>query len=85
MALVDLDGSGQPEPQSVLASNGFTTEELQTLASLYSAGKTLWRCPVPHFCIWDFNYGIAGPNSNKPNKPGQKPNGDPNDDSDDNY
>ena len=48
IALVDLHGTGQPEPTNVLAANGFTTQELEQLASLFPAGKTLWRCSVPH-------------------------------------
>jgi RHS repeat-associated protein len=49
IALVDLHGTGTPEPTNVLAANGFTLQELEQLATLYSAGKTLWRCWVPHF------------------------------------
>jgi RHS repeat-associated protein len=84
-ALIDLHGQGQAETAQTLASNGFTTEELQQLASLYGAGKTVWRAPVPHFSPWDFNYGLSGPNPNKPNRPGDKPTGSSRDDSPDNF
>ncbi len=35
--------------------------ELQTLASLYPAGKELWRAPVTHFSSWDINMGFDFP------------------------
>jgi RHS repeat-associated protein len=83
-ALVDLHGTGTPEPTNVLAANGFTTQELQHLASLYPAGKTLWRSRLPHFTPWDMNHVLNPPD---PTKPGGQPNpeGDPNDNSPDNY
>ncbi len=80
-ALIDLHGIGQPETADTLAANGFTAEELQSLAGLYPAGKTLWRAPVPHFSTIDFNYGISGPVPKRPNKPGDKPKRNPCDDS----
>ena len=84
-ALIDLHGKGLPESQDTLAAIGFTAEELQSLATLYPAGKTLWRSPVPHFTIWDFNFGGFWPDPKKPNRPGDKPKGDPHDNSPDNY
>ena len=80
IALVDLHGTGQAEPTNVLAANGFTTAELEQIASDYPAGKTLWRCQVPHFSQpWDFNFSLLLPDPTKPNKVGQKPKGDPKD------
>ncbi len=73
IAVLDLHGLGQPETADTLAANGFTTQELQQLATLYPSGKTLWRCPVPHFSSWDFNFGSFPPDPKKPNKPGDKP------------
>jgi RHS repeat-associated protein len=84
IALVDLHGTGQPEPTNVLAANGFTTQELEQLASLFPAGKTLWRCSVPHFASpYDMNFMINPPNSQRPS-PGEQPQGDPGDNSADN-
>ena len=84
-ALIDLHGKGQAETPDTLAANGFTGEELQRLAVLYTAGKTIWRSPVPHFSIWDFNFQSSPPNANKPNRPGDKPKGNPGDNSADDY
>jgi RHS repeat-associated protein len=85
IALVDLHGSGQPETANLLAANGFTTQELQQLATLYpGGGKTLWRCPLPHFCPWDFNFLKNPPAPNLPPK-NAKPKGSPNDKSPNNY
>ena len=39
-----------------LAELGITDEELQNLAFLYEAGKTLWRAPISHFSSWDCNW-----------------------------
>ena len=64
-ALIDLHGTGQPETPDTLAANGFTAEELQTLAVLYPvAGKTLWRSRLPHndnVNGIDLNFGIGAP------------------------
>ena len=84
-AIIDLHGKGKAETSETLAANGFTVEELQKLALLYPAGKTLWRAPVPHFSIWDFNFQSAPPDPNKPNRPGDKPTGNPNDNSPPDY
>jgi len=66
IALIDLHGTGQAETPDTLAANGFTTEELQTLAALYpAAGKTLWRSRVPHNGNpIDFNCGKGTPDVN---------------------
>jgi RHS repeat-associated protein len=75
-ALLDLHGTGTPESPSDLAAFGFTTEELQQLANLYPAGKTLWRCLVPHFqSTYDHNHVLNPPN---PNLPGGQPQPSPN-------
>ncbi|MEI2762440.1 hypothetical protein [Methanothrix soehngenii] len=73
LAQVDVHGLDRPEPAEVLASLGMTTAELQRLAGLYPAGKTLWRAPVPHFSSWDFNAGLRQPDPSKPKRPGDKP------------
>ena len=84
-ALVDLHGQGQPEPASVLAANGFTTDELQSLANLYPAGKSIWRTLTPRFCAIDYNFGKGAPSGRKPNTPGAKPKGKPKDKSNQKY
>lgn len=52
-AILDTDGDGQPDPGTAL---GITLAERQRLATLYAAGQSLWRVPIPHFTPWDFNY-----------------------------
>jgi len=55
IAVVDVASSGEPADSIVLTALGFTTEELQSLASLYSSGQTLWRIQIQHFSPNDFN------------------------------
>ena len=49
-----------------------TLAERQNLATLYQAGQTLWRVPIPHFSPWDCNWpygppdGAVGPNQPAP-------------------
>ncbi|MBK9132345.1 MAG: hypothetical protein IPM20_12010 [Gammaproteobacteria bacterium] len=61
MASLDVDGSGEPADASVLAELGISPEERQQLASLYSAGQSLWRVPVSHFSPWDYNWPYGPP------------------------
>jgi RHS repeat-associated protein len=49
MAVLDVDGSGQPASAAALAALGITDAERRTLATLYQPGQTLWRTLVPHF------------------------------------
>ena len=48
-ASLDVDGSGQPASAAALAALGIGTAELQTVATLYPAGQTLWRAPIDRF------------------------------------
>jgi RHS repeat-associated protein len=67
LAEVDTDGDD-------LADNGqgITDAERQQLASLYTAGQSLWRVPIPHFSPWDCNWpyglpdGASGPGGGPP-------------------
>ena len=52
-ARVDTDGDNVADDASI------DLEERQKLASLYSAGTTLWRVSLSHFTPWDFNWAIA--------------------------
>ncbi|MGH8584548.1 MAG: PASTA domain-containing protein, partial [Gammaproteobacteria bacterium] len=49
VATLDLTGSGQAANATALAALGIGADELQNLASLYTAGQTLWRVPIDHF------------------------------------
>ncbi|MGH7165275.1 MAG: Ig-like domain-containing protein, partial [Nitrospiraceae bacterium] len=55
LADVDTDGDGAAD-----AGVGLTTGERQRLAALYAVGQSLWRVPISHFSIWDFNWPPFG-------------------------
>ncbi len=70
---LDLTGTGAASSPTALAALGVTDEERAQLASVYAAGKSLWRVPVRHFSAWDFNWPFgpppgAGPPSPRPPK-----------------
>ncbi|MBI2567148.1 MAG: hypothetical protein HYV63_08985 [Candidatus Schekmanbacteria bacterium] len=60
-ATVDVNGDGQADTGQTLADLGITDEELQTLASLYTAGQSLWRVPLTHFTPYDCNWPYGPP------------------------
>jgi RHS repeat-associated protein len=66
---LDLNGDGVADDASTI---GVDAAERQTLATLYTAGKTLWRIPLRHFTAWDFNFSFvlpadaAAPNQQQP-------------------
>ena len=49
LATLDLTGSGLAADAPALAALGISPEERQTLATLYTAGQTLWRVPLSYF------------------------------------
>jgi YD repeat-containing protein len=75
LADVDANGDGSPDTPAQLAALGFTDAERQQLATLYTAGQTLWRVPVTHFTPWDYNWpyspppGATPPNQGSPDNP----------------
>jgi len=79
LAEVDLDGSGVAADSGTLATNQFTTVELQQLAANYTSGTTLWRMPMAHFSTVDWNYGFLWNTAKSPNTPGDKPQTPPDD------
>ena len=74
-AELDIDGDEAPENASRLASAAITAAELKHLAASYPVGKSLWRMPVAHFTAMDFNCPENPGDRNKPNTPGDRPNG----------
>jgi len=62
-AAVDVDGDGNADDTATLGALGFSSAELEKLASLYSPGQTLWRIPISHFTPWDFNWPAGPPSS----------------------
>ena len=76
-AEVAVDETGQAAGAEALANLGFTNEELQMIATLYSPGQSLWRVPMQHFSSYDCNFGVSAPNG--ATEPGQpNPQGDSN-------
>ncbi|MCA1557359.1 MAG: DUF4214 domain-containing protein, partial [Acidobacteria bacterium] len=64
---LDVDGSNTAADASKLAALGVTEVERQQLASLYTAGQSLWRTPITHFSTPDLNY------PSRPQEPAPKP------------
>ncbi len=60
-AQLDTDGDGAADDAAKLSAIGVTAEEQEKLASLYPAGHSLWRVPIPHFTPWDHNWPYGPP------------------------
>ncbi len=79
VASLSVVPSGAVADAATLASLGVSDAERQSLASLYSAGQTLWRVQVTHFSSWDYNFPGAppedaeAPDGNQPNDDDQDP------------
>jgi len=69
-AAVDTNGDGIADDASTLATVGIDATELQQLATLYSAGQSVWRCALTHFSFYDLNmiYRLLS-DANLPNQP----------------
>jgi RHS repeat-associated protein len=62
LANIDVTGDNVADTGTALTNLGITSDERQTLATLYSAGKSLWRVRIGHFTEpWDFNWGFQPP------------------------
>jgi hypothetical protein len=71
LADVDTDGDGVAD-----TGLGITDEERQNLATLYAAGQTLWRTPIPHFTVVDNNFGFLTADARTPGQLGAGPDND---------
>ncbi|MFZ5531826.1 MAG: Ig-like domain-containing protein, partial [Pseudomonadota bacterium] len=60
-AQLDTDGDGAADDAAKLAALNITAAEQAQLATLYTAGKTLWRAPVTHFTPFDCNWPVKLP------------------------
>lgn len=56
LAQLDVSGNGQLADAAALAALGITDAERARLATLYTAGKSLWRVPLTHLSWWDCNW-----------------------------
>lgn len=61
LAQLDVTGSGTPADAAALAALGITDEERAKLATLYPAGKSLWRVQLAHLSTWDCNWPFGPP------------------------
>ncbi|HEX2911525.1 MAG TPA: RHS repeat-associated core domain-containing protein [Chloroflexia bacterium] len=72
MADLDVTGDGLADSGTALTALNITDTERQKLATLYQAGKSLWRVPITHFTPWDHNWpygpepGAVAPNAGNP-------------------
>jgi RHS repeat-associated protein len=72
--VIDSTGVARAWGDTSLTSLEFTPSELQTLATLYPTGKTLWRSLVQHFTSYDCNFpAIPEPGACNPDEPGCGP------------
>lgn len=68
---LDTDGDGDADDGVAL---GITPAERQQLASLYTAGQSLWRMLIPHFdSPWDANWGMFCVTRDVCERPKEKP------------
>jgi len=68
MANLDTDGDG-----TIDNALGLTNAERTQLASLYSAGTSLWRFPIQHLTFpWDSNWGMGCSAKTKCERPEEK-------------
>ena len=61
LAQLDVTGGGTPADAAALTALGITDAERARLATLYTAGKSLWRMQLTHLSWWDCNWGWGGP------------------------
>lgn len=60
-AQIDTNGDGSPD-----TGLDINDAERRQLASLYTAGQTLWRVPLAHFTPWDCNWPYGPPAGAEP-------------------
>jgi len=78
-AVLDVAGAGTPATPAQLTELGITDAELTQLATLYTAGQSFWRSPVPFLQVrggrvslpWDANWPRVPPAGAMP--PQQQP------------
>ncbi|WAK01496.1 NHL domain-containing protein [Methylobacter sp. YRD-M1] len=61
IADIDSDNDNLADDTAKLSALGINPEERAQLASLYQAGKTLWRVQVTHLSTWDCNWPYKMP------------------------
>jgi RHS repeat-associated protein len=66
LAVLDVDGLGQPATAAELTALGITIEEARQLLLFYPPGQTLWRVTYQHFSSGDINLPKGRPANNQP-------------------
>lgn len=61
LALLDIEGEGEPADSDTLLQLGITADERAHLAQTYSVGTELWRTPLEHLTPWDCNWPFVPP------------------------
>jgi len=64
-AVLSVTTNGLAATQAQLDALGITAEERHAIAEKYAPGATLWRVPVTHFSIPDFNWPFGLPSDAK--------------------
>ena len=62
LADIDTNGDGSADDAATLAQLGIDDTERQQIATLYTAGQSVWRTRVTHFTPFDLNFGVSLPN-----------------------
>ncbi len=60
-ATISVSPTNTPADSATLIALGISAAERQTLATMYSAGQTLWRASVTHFSPLDLNFPSSPP------------------------
>lgn len=68
---LDINGDGAPDADSALVAHGITAGERAALATLFPAGRTLWRVQLTHFTPYDLNWPGAPSLPTSATSPGQ--------------
>lgn len=66
LAEVDTNGDGLADDPASLAARGIDDAERARLATLYPAGRSLWRVQTKHFSWIDLNYPRGSPDARPP-------------------
>jgi len=77
LAELSVAEKGTRADAAALAKLGITDAERRQLGTLYKPGQSLWRVPIPHFSLWDCNWGFSPPGD------AEDPDADADDDDDD--
>ncbi len=74
IAQVDTNGDGIADDGATLGAVGIDAAEQQQLASIYTAGQTLWRTAIQHFSAWDNNWAAITDSPASPDGDASAPN-----------